>query len=54
MGQSPEYEVYIRKSYPTKEEDSQGYAGFRNQGEALISPSHQYNIIFTHNVYILT
>jgi hypothetical protein len=30
MGQSPEYEVYFRKSYPTKEKDSQGYAGFRN------------------------
>ena len=35
MGQSPEYEVYFHKSYLTKEKDSQGYAGFRNQGEAL-------------------
>ena len=35
MGQSPEYEVYFCKSYPTKEKDSQGYAGFRNQGEAF-------------------
>jgi hypothetical protein len=26
MGQSPKYEVYFRKSYPTKEKDSQGYA----------------------------
>jgi hypothetical protein len=32
---SPEYEVYFCKSYQTKEKDSQGYAGFRNQGEAL-------------------
>jgi hypothetical protein len=35
MGQSPEYEVYFRMSYLTKEKDSQGYAGFRKQGEAL-------------------
>jgi hypothetical protein len=27
--------VYFRKSYPTKEKDSQGYAGFGNQGEAF-------------------
>jgi hypothetical protein len=26
--ENPEYEVYFRKSYPTKEKDSQGYAGF--------------------------
>jgi hypothetical protein len=32
---NPEYEVYFRKSYPTKEKDSQGYAGFGNQGEAF-------------------
>jgi hypothetical protein len=25
---NPEYEVYFRKSYPSKEKDSQGYAGF--------------------------
>jgi hypothetical protein len=25
----PEYGVYFRKSYPTKEKDSQGYAGLR-------------------------
>ena len=25
----------LSKSYPTKEKDSQGYAGFGNQGEAL-------------------
>jgi hypothetical protein len=28
MGQRPQYEVYFRKSYPSKEKDSQGYAGF--------------------------
>jgi hypothetical protein len=27
MGQSPKYEVYFRKSYPSKIKDSQGYAG---------------------------
>jgi hypothetical protein len=27
--ENPEYEVYFRKSYPTKEKDSQGYAGLR-------------------------
>jgi hypothetical protein len=27
--------VYFRKSYPTKEKYSQGYAEFRNQGEAF-------------------
>jgi hypothetical protein len=26
---NPEYGVYFRKSYPTKEKDSQGYAGSR-------------------------
>jgi hypothetical protein len=25
--ENPEYGVYFRKSYPTKEKDSQGYAG---------------------------
>jgi len=42
MGQSPEYEVYFRKSYPTKEKDSQGYAGFRNQGEAFSKNQLRY------------
>ena len=27
--ENPEYGVYFRKSYPTKEKDSQGYAGLR-------------------------
>jgi hypothetical protein len=27
--ENPEYRVYFRKSYPTKEKDSQGYAGLR-------------------------
>jgi hypothetical protein len=27
--------VYFRKSYPTKEKDFQGYAGFGNQGKAF-------------------
>jgi hypothetical protein len=26
--------VYFRKSYPSKEKDSQGYAAFGNQGKA--------------------
>jgi hypothetical protein len=26
--ENPEYEVYFRKSYPSKEKDSHGYAGF--------------------------
>jgi hypothetical protein len=26
--ENPEYEIYFRKSYPSKEKDSQGYAGF--------------------------
>jgi hypothetical protein len=42
MGQSPEYEVYFRKSYPTKEKVSQGYAEFRNQGEALSKNQLRY------------
>jgi hypothetical protein len=29
-----EYGVYFRKSYPTKEKDSQGYAGLRELGKA--------------------
>jgi hypothetical protein len=32
--ENPEYGVYFRKSYQTKEKDSQGYAAFRNQGKA--------------------
>jgi hypothetical protein len=27
--ENPEYGVYFRKSYPTKEKDSQGYTGLR-------------------------
>jgi hypothetical protein len=27
--ENPEYGVYFRKSYPTKEKDSQGYVGLR-------------------------
>jgi hypothetical protein len=27
--ENPEYGVYFRKSYPTKEKDPQGYAGLR-------------------------
>jgi ribonuclease HII len=33
--ENPEYGVYFHKSYPTKEKDSQGYAGFGNQGRLL-------------------
>jgi hypothetical protein len=42
MGQSPEYEVYFYKSYPTKEKGSQGYTRFRNQGEALSKNQLRY------------
>jgi hypothetical protein len=27
--ENPEYKVYFRRSYPTKEKDSQGYVGLR-------------------------
>jgi hypothetical protein len=43
--------VYFRKSYPTKEKDSQGYAGFGNQGKAFSKIQlhiNQYNMIFAH------
>jgi hypothetical protein len=33
--ENSEYEVYFRKSYLTKEKDSQGYTGFGNQGKAF-------------------
>jgi hypothetical protein len=32
---NPEYEVYFRTSYSTKEKDFQGYVGFGNQGKAF-------------------
>jgi hypothetical protein len=40
--ENPEYGVYFRKSYPSKEKDSQGYIGFLGFKVKLIKIQRHY------------